>query len=141
LDIDRVMMEGLVTTEAAQTERVPQPATLVESADIFADKQIVTQLVGGGPRLTGKAKSKVKPDVEPKLPDTEHRRISSHGSAKANPGEVTAVPSQPEPTAASADEARREKARRKKKLKKERDRAAAAATAAAAAAAAAADAT
>ena len=126
-------MEGLVTTEPAETERVPQSPTLVECADIFADKQIVTQLVGGGPRLTGKAKTNAKSDVEPRLPDTEHRKISSNGSTRAILGDAMVAPSQLEPSAASADEARREKARRKKKLKKERDRAAAAAAAAAAA--------
>lgn len=123
-------MEGLITTEPEQSEEAPQLPVVVNCEEMLADKQMVTQLVGGGSRPTSKAKPKV---LEPKLPVTEHDQISTHDSSTTTPVEATATATS---TTSSVEEAKREKARRKKKLKKERERAAKAAAAEAAAAAA-----
>lgn len=127
IDMNRVLMEGLVTTEPEEPD---PPTTFVDCGDALADRQIVTQLVGGEPRLSNKKKSKAQ--------IAQQLAGSANSSAAANQGGAMAAASLVQLTDASTHEARREKARRMEKLQKEQARAAADAIAIAEAAAAAA---
>ena len=51
-DINRVLMEGVITTEPEQSEEAPESPVVVNCDEMLADRQIVTQLVGGGPLPT-----------------------------------------------------------------------------------------
>lgn len=127
IDMNRVLMEGLVTTEPEEPD---PPTTFLDCGDALADRQIVTQLVGGEPRLSNKKKPKAQ--VVQQLAD------SVHSSTAASQGEAIGAASQVQLTEANTQEARREKALRMEKLQKEQARAAAGAIAIAEAAAAAA---
>jgi len=124
LDIDRVMMEGFVTTTPEIPTEMP---TVVNAVEFFSDRQNVTELVGGGRPSTAPNRK------APKLSAAEEQERVAQDAAAALKA-VAAL----DPALAMADEARREKARRKKKLKRERQRMAKAAAAADAADAAAA---